>query len=71
MKPASLFFLLVLLTVTAVHVQKRYLIRGRVTDGVTGQGLAGVSIVDKNRGLALPPTVPGPTRFRCCPACTT
>ncbi len=43
--------LIFLLTAVPVQAQKRYLIRGRVTDGVTGQGLAGVSIVDKKQGI--------------------
>lgn len=30
--------------------QKRYLIRGRVTDGVTGRALVGVSVTDKKQG---------------------
>lgn len=40
-----------LLVVSGLLAQSRYLIRGRITDGVTGRGLANVSVVDKKQGL--------------------
>ncbi|WP_128546647.1 TonB-dependent receptor [Larkinella soli] len=38
---------LLLLVVSGVSAQTRYLIRGRITDGATGRGLGNVSVVDK------------------------
>ncbi len=51
MKRIVVFILILLILATTAHAQKRFLIRGRVADGVTGQGLAGVSIVDKKQGV--------------------
>ncbi|MBC7570621.1 MAG: TonB-dependent receptor [Spirosoma sp.] len=50
MKPFPVLLLVLLLLSTATHAQQRYLIRGRVTDGVTGKGLTGVSVTDKKQG---------------------
>jgi len=49
MKPFPVLLLVLLLLSTATHAQQRYLIRGRVTDGVTGKGLTGVSVTDKKQ----------------------
>lgn len=50
MRQRLLFFTILLTLPLSLLAQKRYLISGRVTDGVSGKPLAGVSVNDKKQG---------------------
>jgi hypothetical protein len=62
----GLLFCLVLLHLPLL-AQKRYLIRGRVTDAVTGRGLTGVSITDKKQGAGTTTDSTGAYQLRVLP----
>ncbi|RRB03936.1 TonB-dependent receptor [Larkinella rosea] len=47
----SLTIALLMLAVSVLLAQNRYLIRGRITDGASGRGLANVSVADKKQNL--------------------